>query len=422
MNVRKLVAVLTTVLMLCAAVSVSAAAFGTYFSNDIPMLKVDGFAYGGCITNGDFETGTADGMTAFAPTCVSAEAAKDGDFGLHLVNTAGNWDNVAQWTVSGLEVGTTYKLAMDVKVVSAGLNWALWQDTVDSGRKYCSGYFNITEWIRIEKEFVANSADAVLNIKGSNSGLSEEVYLDNLKITAIDPTHVCEFVGVETKAASCTEDGVMTYSCICGEGTYVEAISAIGHAYAESARVEATCGADGSVTYTCANCSDTYAQPIAATGNHIYDHEFDVNCNTCGAIRETPAFPIHYLFKSAMEMEEGEGGLAMMFSMDIAGIAIKDNTWVWADYTNATYNGHKLLEVGVVASNGAAEITIQGLRMYELENDVAKFAFRITNIPTDKFDVAISMTPYFIVEMDGVATTIYGEEQSSTYNEAFSNN
>ena len=68
------------------------------------------------------------------------------------------------------------------------------------------------------------------------------------------------------------------------------------------------------------------------------------------------------------------------------------------------------------ASNGISETTIEGIRMYDLEGDNAKFAFRVIQIPADKLDVEITMTPYYIVEIDGVETTIYGEAQTGSYN------
>jgi hypothetical protein len=55
--------------------------------------------------------------------------------------------------------------------------------------------------------------------------------------------------------------------------------------------------------------------------------------------------------------------------------------------------------------------------MYDLEEGNAKFAFRVINIPADKLDVKITMTPYYIVEIDGVETTLYGEAVVGSYAE-----
>ena len=96
---------------------------------------------------------------------------------------------------------------------------------------------------------------------------------------------------------------------------------------------------------------------------------------------------------------------------------MKAGTFVQADFTNATYNGYKLLGVGVKASNGDSETNIEGVRMYDLEDGCAKFAFRVINIPADKLDVEITMTPYYVVEIDGVETTIYGAPETASYAE-----
>ena len=543
----------------------------------------------GYIVNGDFETGTTEGLTPYQSTCVSRDAAKDGNFGLKMMGNGG-WGGVGLWTITGLEAGATYKFEMDMNAIEQGFNWTLWQDSTSSGVKYANGYFSTKAWTTIEKEFVANSDTAVLNINGGGNGNAETVYLDNLKITKIKDAHVCEFVGEVTLAPTCTEPGVMTYSCTCGEGTYTEEIPA-AHTYDDNcdadcnvcgeyrdaphnltthveALVPANCKEEGynehwicedcggyfmdngaggyyetnpawmyyygdcvrpegaadcavvpcevcgNDTYgsgehdtgvpacqsgTCSKCGDTiegygcqnYDTPacmdgvcyycggfVAGLGHengawapcldgecsygcgltypataehvdedaddycdtcwnhlnhdvdpcvggecsicwtyvegaHTYDNAFDVDCNVCGEVRAVVG-PISYIAKS---VSEDVNGYAVLFDAAVEGIVVKAGTFVQADYTNATYNGYKLLGLGVVASNGVSETTIEGLRMYDLEDGNAKFAFRIVNIPEDKLDVEITMTPYYIVEIDGVATTLYGEAVVGSYAE-----
>jgi len=59
--------------------------------------------------------------------------------------------------------------------------------------------------------------------------------------------------GVETKAATCTEPGVKTFTCtVCG-GTYTVAIPATDHAWGEWKHVEGTEGADAQHSRVCAN-------------------------------------------------------------------------------------------------------------------------------------------------------------------------
>ena len=59
--------------------------------------------------------------------------------------------------------------------------------------------------------------------------------------------------GVETKAATCTEDGVKTFTCTeCG-GTYTVAIPATGHAWGQWSHDAATAEAEATHTRVCAN-------------------------------------------------------------------------------------------------------------------------------------------------------------------------
>jgi len=67
-------------------------------------------------------------------------------------------------------------------------------------------------------------------------------------------TDKCTFDnGVETKAATCTEDGVKTFTCTeCG-GTYTVAIPATGHAWGQWKHDAATAEAEATHTRVCAN-------------------------------------------------------------------------------------------------------------------------------------------------------------------------
>ena len=88
--------------------------------------------------------------------------------------------------------------------------------------------------------------------------------------------------GTETKAATCTEAGEMTYTCsVCGQ-TKTEAILPSGeHSYGDGVQTKApTCAEDGEMTYTCSACGESYTEAIDATGEHSYD---DAGvCTVCG--------------------------------------------------------------------------------------------------------------------------------------------
>ncbi len=104
--------------------------------------------------------------------------------------------------------------------------------------------------------------------------------------TPVSP-HVHWYFDQVTVAATCSQNGVKTYTCSgCGD-SYTEVIPATGkHAYSSKVTTDATCSAAGVKTYTCSGCGDSYTEAIPATGKHIYDGDSDTTCNICGAVRE----------------------------------------------------------------------------------------------------------------------------------------
>ncbi len=65
-----------------------------------------------------------------------------------------------------------------------------------------------------------------------------------------------------TKAATCTEAGEKTFTCVCG-ATKKEAIPATEHSWGEPAVTYAANGQDGEKVYTCAVCRETKREAIA---------------------------------------------------------------------------------------------------------------------------------------------------------------
>ena len=96
-----------------------------------------------------------------------------------------------------------------------------------------------------------------------------------------------------TKKATCTEDGVITYTCTKCNESYTEKIPATGHKYNDVV-TEASCDKGGYTFHTCANCGDTYKDDFTAPTGHKYTKttvkqascEIDgvsvYTCDTCG--------------------------------------------------------------------------------------------------------------------------------------------
>ena len=91
--------------------------------------------------------------------------------------------------------------------------------------------------------------------------------------TSPSETTQCEhnYTSKVTTEATCTKDGVKTFTCSVCNDSYTEAIAATGkHNYTSKVTTEATCTKDGVKTFTCSVCNDSYTEAIAATGKHNY--------------------------------------------------------------------------------------------------------------------------------------------------------
>ena len=152
-------------------------------------------------------------------------------------------------------------------------------------RLYCRDEDNITNtaWDRVVFAFedtavvvqdhthvYDHDCDVDCNECGFTREVSDHVYASSVKV-----------------APTCTTAGVRLYTCVhCGEN-YTESIPALGHDY--TAVVTApTCEQNGYTTHTCGNCGESYADSEVAAIGHAYDHDFDADCNHCGAVREIP--------------------------------------------------------------------------------------------------------------------------------------
>lgn len=93
-----------------------------------------------------------------------------------------------------------------------------------------------------------------------------------------------------TKKATCTEDGVITYTCTECNESYTEKIPATGHKYNDVV-TEASCDKGGYTLHTCANCGDTYKDDFTGhkyTKTTVKQPSCDTDgvsvytCDTCG--------------------------------------------------------------------------------------------------------------------------------------------
>jgi len=99
---------------------------------------------------------------------------------------------------------------------------------------------------------------------GSVPGISTSVDMNYWYGPLPGAEHTHSYEAAVTKAATCTQSGVMTYTCSCGD-SYTEAIAPAGHQYTAE-RVEATCIAPGYTVHTCSVCADSYTVYDDAAG------------------------------------------------------------------------------------------------------------------------------------------------------------
>ena len=103
--------------------------------------------------------------------------------------------------------------------------------------------------------------------------------------------------GTITKDATCTQSGIRTYTCSCGQ-TKTESISATGHQYSDYVvTTQPKCTEPGVKTSTCYKCGDAKTQPISATGHQYSDWVVKTKakceepgsktstCSKCGDVR-----------------------------------------------------------------------------------------------------------------------------------------
>ncbi len=96
-------------------------------------------------------------------------------------------------------------------------------------------------------------------------GTQPYTFDQNITVDAVWTTHTCNFTQSGTTKATCTEPGVTTYSCTCGE-SYTEETAALGHSYSTTTTA-ATCTADGKTVTICSRCGEASTTTIKALGH-----------------------------------------------------------------------------------------------------------------------------------------------------------
>ena len=115
------------------------------------------------------------------------------------------------------------------------------------------------------------------------------------------PKHEHKYTANLTTNPTCTEEGVITYTCDCGD-TYTVAQPKLEHQYEEEITKNATCAMEGEKIFTCTLCKDTYSEIIPMLEHEEGQHLFKdatcvkegidaVYCKDCNCLMETTTIP-----------------------------------------------------------------------------------------------------------------------------------
>ena len=170
MTMRKLLAVLATLAILCTVLPL-----GALFS-----AVADG---DNLFVNGDFETGTADGWRTWQGTEIIADAAHNGGYGAHLVGNGG-WGGMLDQTIS-VTAGAQYKLSFWINVNAVGANVQV-KDGAGNGIEGAGGWFDANKKDKlVEWTFTATDDTVFVNFCGGGTGSAEDLYVDDFTLVAL---------------------------------------------------------------------------------------------------------------------------------------------------------------------------------------------------------------------------------------------
>ena len=342
----------------------------TIYVDNVAIIPLDkAVKNDGYVKNGDFETGDALEWLHADSTKVVKDL--NGDHG-YVMETAElvSGGHLFSQPVSNLVVGEEYVLSFKVNCYSASNG-------------------NSAFWVQFPSAFTTWTVDTTLGKAQANN------YTPRINVT----TNVNAWHDVNITFTAQAETALIRFLNYRGnQGYYFFDDIAITHVHKWN---DATCTAPK----TCSVCGETEGDVLP----HSYANDYDADCDVCGAIRDV-VNPIAF---GGNSRSEDVSGLAFKFDVAVAGMTVNGTE---AIYDGATIDGNKLISMGAIVSNAKSELDIPAVYLCDLEADAASFAVRIINIPEANYGDEITAVPYFVVEIDGVQTTIYGEAQVASYN------
>ena len=198
-------------------------------------------------------------------------------------------------TITAKVSGKSYKCKITVKNPSLNKSKATLEKgkaltlklTGATAKKYTSSNKNVATVSSKGKITAKKAGAATITCIDSN----KKTYKCKITVTekaAPYTPHEHSYTASVTKQATCTTNGVKTYTCSCGD-FYTEAINATGHSWDEGKiTTKPTCTTEGTKTFTCKNCGEIKTETIEKT-EHNYQWETNGNTRTmkcsCGATK-----------------------------------------------------------------------------------------------------------------------------------------
>jgi len=330
-----------------------------FYVDDVFLVEVKGPSNDGFIVNGDFEVGTTIGWEVYQNTVVSSAAAKDGDYGINLKGNGG-WGGMLKQTFA-TKKGYKYVLTLDLKVNSYGTNLAIKNEDGDgdynNDASLAYAWKTNTEWQSLTYEFTAIGTSSYLNFNGGGSGaaqgLTEDVYVDNIKIVEIPCEHIY--------------DGIQDADCnVCGEIREVPLV-------------------------------DIVSGGQTSASEEVSGLAFKFEIEATGAATDNNN---KYVAGSATIKPFGNDGYEL-----IAMGAVITNK---ADKATDTY-----LNLNTI--NGKDIIKIEAVYLLESDSDSLAFATRIINIPESATNTNIYARSYYVFEKDGETIVVYDDIVQQNY-------
>ncbi|MBQ6393026.1 MAG: hypothetical protein IJH60_05910, partial [Eubacterium sp.] len=161
-------------------------------------------------------------------------------------------------------------------------------------------------------EVIMKAVDPTCTESGLTAGIECSVCGEILKAQeTIEATGHKWDRGTVTRKPTCTEDGMVTYTCKECKTTKEEVAEATGHSWDEgTVTIEPTPTEDGLMTYRCTSCGATKEETIKATGHvHAWEDGYtidiaptetsegskSIHCSICNEIKPGSSIPIDRL-------------------------------------------------------------------------------------------------------------------------------